>query len=218
MKRLLVLVEGQTEETFVRDVLTPHLNPMTIHPTPVILKTKRVKAGGHFRGGVTSTDQVLADARRLLNDTRASAVTTILDYYGLPSDFPGMAQRPPGDAYERVDCVERAFLAAINVPSFIPHLVLHEYEAWIFADPECCDWVFDDSSVAENLTAIAHGAGGPERINEFPQSAPSKRLVQEFSGYKKTLHGPMAVGAIGLARVREKCPHFDAWLRRVEGL
>lgn len=218
MKRLLILVEGQTEEAFVRDVLTPHLDPFVIYPTPVLLKTKRVKAGGHFKGGVTSTEQVLGDVRRLLRDGGATAVTTILDYYGLPSDFPGMAQRPQGNAYQRIDWVEQAFSAAINAQSFIPHLVLHEYETWIFADPEACSWIFDDASIAANLTAMVHGAGGAEQVNELPESAPSKRLSREFSGYQKTLHGPMAVGEIGLARVREKCPHFNGWLQRIEAL
>lgn len=66
MKRLLVLVEGQTEEAFVRDVLTAHLSAFEIYPTAVLLKTKRVKSGGAFRGGVTSTEQVLGDIQRLL--------------------------------------------------------------------------------------------------------------------------------------------------------
>ena len=94
MKRLLVLVEGRTEETFVWNVLQPHLGLFGVSPTAVVLKTKRVKSGGAFRGGVTSTAQVLGDLRRLLGDTGAAAVTTIIDYYGLPDDFPGMATRP----------------------------------------------------------------------------------------------------------------------------
>jgi hypothetical protein len=52
MKRLLVVVEGQTEEAFVRDVLTSHLAAFAVHPTAVLLKTKRVKSGGAFRGAV----------------------------------------------------------------------------------------------------------------------------------------------------------------------
>jgi hypothetical protein len=53
LTRALILVEGQTEEAFVRDVLTPHLAGFAVYPVPVLLKTKRVKAGGAFRGGVT---------------------------------------------------------------------------------------------------------------------------------------------------------------------
>lgn len=218
MKRLLVLVEGQTEETFVRDVLTPHLATFGIHPTAVVLKTKRVKAGGAFRGGVTSTPQVLGDIRRLLGDSAAVGVTTILDYYGLPDDFPGMATRPAGAPAARVAHVEEALAAGFPARSFVPHLVLHEYEAWIFAAPAACAWVFDDPELPGKLAAIATANGGPERIDEGPATAPSKRLLGVCPGYRKTLHGPMAVGASGLGAVRSACPHADAWLRRLEGL
>ena len=37
MKHLHILVEGQTEETFVRDVLTPHLLEFDLFLNPVIL-------------------------------------------------------------------------------------------------------------------------------------------------------------------------------------
>jgi hypothetical protein len=64
MRRLHILVEGQTEETLVRDVLAPHLGSRGIHATSVLLKTKRLKTGGSFKGGVTSTRQVVEDIRR----------------------------------------------------------------------------------------------------------------------------------------------------------
>src|SRR5690349_15910361 len=135
MKRVFVLCEGQTEETFVRDVLGPHLEPFGIFARQVVLKTKRVKAGGAFRGGVTSAQQVLNDVAHLLADSDVAAVTSIIDYYGLPGDFPGMASRPAGSARSRVTHVEAAWASRVNDRRFIPHLVLHEYEAWIFSDP-----------------------------------------------------------------------------------
>jgi hypothetical protein len=215
MKRLHVLVEGQTEETFVRDVLTAHLAAFDVHPNPVLLKTKRVKSGGAFRGGVTSTEQVIGDIRRLLGDTGAAAVTTMIDYYALPDDFPGMSTRPAGDAYARVAHVEQALTQAIGNPRLDAHLVLHEYEAWVFSAPSACHWVFDDPAVPEGIAATA---GGAEKIDDGPATAPSKRLVSVFPSYRKTLHGPMAVGAIGLPAMRAACPHADAWLTRLEGL
>ena len=124
MKRLHVLVEGQTEETFVRDVLGPHLAAFGTAATPVLLKTKRVKSGGAFRGGVTCTEQVLGDIRRLLGDGGVVAVTTMIDYYALPEDFPGMASRPPGLPAARVAHVEAALGRAVGAPKLIPHLVL----------------------------------------------------------------------------------------------
>jgi hypothetical protein len=218
MKRVLVLVEGQTEETFVRDTLTAHLAPHGVHPTAVILKTKRIKSGGVFRGGVTSTAQVLGDIRRLIGDTGATCVTTMLDYYALPADFPGMATRPAGDLYKRIAHAEQAFAAAVGDLRFLPHLVLHEYEAWIFSDPYACDWVFEDSAVPAKLAGIARAAGGAERIDEGPTTAPSKRVADVFPGYRKTLHGPMAVEAIGILALRTACPHAAAWLQRLETL
>lgn len=218
MKRLLVLVEGQTEETFVRDVLDPHLHAFGIVAIGTILKTKRPKSGGPFRGGVTSTAQVTADLGRLLGDPNAVAVTAVIDYYGLPTDFPGMSTRPPGEPRARVEHVERAWAQTVNHRRFIPHLVLHEYEAWIYSDPSACAWVFDDPRLPAELAKICQRAGEPERIDEHPDQAPSRRLTRAFPRYRKPLHGPMAVQAIGLAKVRAECPHAAAWLERIEAL
>lgn len=218
MKRLHVLVEGQTEETFVRDVLAPHLEGFGVAATAVLLKTKRVKSGGAFRGGVTSTEQVLGDIRRLLGDGGVVAVTTMIDYYALPADFPGMDSRPAGLPVARVAHVEAELGRVAGAPKLIPHLVLHEYEAWIFSDPARCAWVFEDPTVGSQLAAIATTAGGPERINDGPTTAPSKRIASVFPDYRKTHHGPLAVGATGLSAVRAACPHAAAWLSRLEAL
>jgi hypothetical protein len=51
--RALVLVEGQTEERFVKDVLAPTFWPRGLYLSPTILVTKRVKDGPNFKGGVT---------------------------------------------------------------------------------------------------------------------------------------------------------------------
>jgi hypothetical protein len=48
MRKVLILVEGQTEERFVKDVLQPYLWDIGVHPEPKIATTKRVKLGGHF--------------------------------------------------------------------------------------------------------------------------------------------------------------------------
>jgi hypothetical protein len=45
MKRVLISVEGQTEETFVREILSHHLWNRNIFPIPIIVSTKIVKDG-----------------------------------------------------------------------------------------------------------------------------------------------------------------------------
>ena len=95
MKRGLVLVEGQTEDLFVKNVLQPYLwNRTSLWLTPALLVTKLVKSGANFKGGVRSYAQVRRDVQKLLQDADAAVVTTFIDYYGLPVDFPGVSTRP----------------------------------------------------------------------------------------------------------------------------
>lgn len=89
-KRALILVEGQTEDRFVRDVLAPEFWPLDLFfERPTILVTKRVKDGPNFKGGVTRYAKFRNDAERLLRSPEDVLVTMLLDYYALPPDFPG---------------------------------------------------------------------------------------------------------------------------------
>jgi hypothetical protein len=54
MGKVLILVEGQTEEKFVKEVLNPHLNNYGKYLIPTLLRTKIVKSGPNFKGGITS--------------------------------------------------------------------------------------------------------------------------------------------------------------------
>jgi hypothetical protein len=130
--RILILVEGQTEEIVVRDVIAPALLP-DVWLEPVLLMTKRPAGGPSFKGGVSNWKKIETDIRLLLRDSSVRHVTTLLDYYGLPSDCPGMSTRPIGSPYERVAHVEEQMRSAIGESRFMPHLVLHETETWVFA-------------------------------------------------------------------------------------
>ena len=106
MRRALISVEGQTEETFVRDVLQPHLWNCGLDPTPVLVTTKRVKVGPQFKGGLVTYGQAKRDILKLSGDSAAVAVTTLYDLYGLPDDFPGHAARPAHNCYAKVAHLE----------------------------------------------------------------------------------------------------------------
>lgn len=215
MKRCLILVEGQTEERFVKDVLSPELESKGLCLIPTILTTKIVKSGPNFKGGVTSYAKLEADLRKLLRDPSA-LVTTLIDYYGLPEDTPGMANRPNASARERVLHVENSIKEGLGSPSnFMPFLALHEFEALLFSDHEVTASVIPAREKAPELLA-ASGGLDPEDINEHPDTAPSKRLISVFPSFKKTLHGPTAAKRIGLGAIRARCPHFDHWISRLE--
>lgn len=95
MKQVNILVEGQTEETFVKELLYPYLFEYGITINPVIISTKRIKEGGKFKGGLSNSnyDHFINDLKRLINSTPHGIVTTFIDYYRLPSKFPGYDER-----------------------------------------------------------------------------------------------------------------------------
>jgi hypothetical protein len=217
-KRVLILVEGQTEERFVKDVLGPHFYDQQLFFFPTILVTKRVKDGPNFKGGVTNFAKFQNDTRRLLASAGDALVTTLLDYYRLPVDFPGMESRPlQGTALQRVTHVEAAIAQHFNLQSnFLPFLVLHEFEALLFSSPEELPRALYGSDKQGEFQAIRAGVATPEEINERPEFSPSKRIVAMFPAYKKTLHGPTTIARIGLERICEECPHFNDWTRRLQ--
>ena len=216
-RRALILVEGQTEERFVKDVLTPAFLQKDLFFSPTILVTKRVKNGPNFKGGVTTFKKFQNDAQRLLNSASGALVTTLIDYYGLPTDFPGMTSRPAGTPVARVTHVEQAIAMEFgSPPNFLPFLALHEFEAWLFASPDELPRVMTENQKQPQFAAIRASVQTPEEINERPEFAPSKRIEALFPAYKKTLHGPAAAGRIGLERIRAECPHFASWLGKLE--
>lgn len=214
MRRVHILVEGQTEEIVVRDVIAPELVP-DIWLQPVLLTTKRPAAGSSHKGGVSTWAKIEKDIRLLLRDSSASHVTTLLDYYGLPSDAPGMATRPSSTAYERVAHVEEQMRLAIGDSRFVPHLVLHETETWVFAAAQQLGELLGDAALAAALVKQVLDAGSPELINDGPSTAPSKRLVAAYPAYNKTQDGPLAIAELGLPALRSQCPHLDRWLQRL---
>lgn len=213
---MLVLVEGQTEETFVKTVLAPHLGSLGKWPEATRICTKRVGGRRAYRGGIRSYAQVRSDLLRLLG-SNPEAVTTLLDYYGLPDDFPGRASVPPaGTCFERVAHLEQAFAEDIADPRFIPGLVLHEFEGLLFSAPRVIAEMLLDESHVEELEDIARAYGSPEEINDSPETHPSKRILDLQATYQKALHGPQIALRIGLLAIRARCRHFDRWLARVE--
>ena len=154
--------------------------------------------GPSHKGGVSTWAKIEKDLRLLLRDSSATHVTTMLDYYGLPSDSPGMSTRPSGTAYERVAHVEEQMYLAIGESRFVPHLVLHETETWVFAAARHLGELLGDGVLAEKLAQQVIDAGNPELINDGPATAPSKRLLAAYPAYNKTQDGPLAIAELGL--------------------
>ncbi|MBN2134198.1 MAG: DUF4276 family protein [Acidobacteria bacterium] len=217
MKKILVLTEGQTEERFVKDVLCPECLHYQVYLQPVVLATKRAKTGNKFRGGVSTYGKIRNDALKLLGDTGAAAVTTFIDYYGLPADFPGRRELPVGSCYRKVEHLERCFADDINDQRFVPFLMLHEFETLLFADIEVMSEAFHSNETKfSKLKSILQSYNNIEEINDGSDTHPSRRIQSVFDDYHKALHGPLITGRIGMEKIRAACGHFNDWLKKLE--
>ena len=198
-------------------MLYPHLLSHAKVIISTLVVTKRVKRGPDFKGGVNSYRQVQRDLMRLLGDTSAAKITTMLDYYALPTDFPGHATAPASPPAARVEHLETAFATDISDQRFVPYLSQHEFEALLFVDPGSARWVYDSTDVVSALLNVrSEFAGQPELINNGALTAPSKRVEAIFPTYQKPLHGPLASAAAGLGALRASCPHFGQWVSTLE--
>ena len=220
MVRLLILAEGQSEEVFAKRTLIPHLHEFGVHAAVTVLRTKRIMSGGGFKGGVSSYEKIRKNLNELLGDTNAR-VTTLLDFYGLPDEFParGETLEMPGlSAREKARRMQAAFAEDIGQPRFIPFLALHEFEAWLFSKPEVVAEHFGKEALTTALQGIVDEVGSPEEINNGPTTHPSVRIVGLVPQFKKTSDGPAIIHKMTLANVRAACPHFDEWLTTLETL
>lgn len=217
MKKILILVEGQTEERFVKDILSPFFTSQEIYLRSVIVGTKVVKDGTKYKGGLTSYTKAKRDLLNLLQDNSAIAVTTMFDFYGLPEDFPKWARGNGADCYAKIALAEKAFSEDINQKKFIPYLQLHEFEGLLFSSPDIISDTFDQTKKAE-LKKIRDSFKTPEEINQGEETHPSKRLLKLFPKYNKPVFGSLIAGRTGLNQIRAQCPHFGQWLAKLSRL
>ncbi len=221
--RLNIIVEGQTEETFVNQTLKPHLSRFLIGVSARVVATSR-KRGTKHAGGLSTYLKTKRDITLWIKQDRNPDVrfTTMFDLYGLPTDFPGyMSAAADADPYQRVLALEDAFLKDISDRRFIPYIQLHEFEALILSDPRQLDSQFDNRADGiARLETMVTQFPSPEHINDNANTAPSKRIIREIPEYegRKASAGPIVTEKIGLSMLRSKCAHFAGWLGKLESL
>ena len=220
MARLLVHVEGQTEEAFVNRMLAPHLYTLGYASvTARLLGNARQRSR---RGGIRAWNAVRKDILNHLRQDQNALSTTMVDYYRLPKTWPGREEAPHQLALsDRAASVQQAILEDVSTaighpPRFVPYVVMHEFEGLLFSDPGKFAQSLGRSDLAPPFQAIRNGFQTPEDINDSPDTAPSKRVCKLYPGYQKPLMGVPALQKIGLDVVRQACPLFNRWLRALE--
>ena len=202
MIRLAVVVEGETEERFVKDVLDCHLFQFEVAPVPIIAR-KPINA-----------ERLATEMSNLRRNF--DRVTSLVDFYG----FRGKGTATVCQLKQRVfDEIGARIRQSWDQSRVFPYIQLHEFEGLLFADVDAFATVLDaKNEQVEELRAIRSSFPTPEDINDSSETAPSKRIESLLPRYRKVVHGPDIIAGIGLEAVREECPRFAEWLSRLESL
>lgn len=215
---LYALVEGVSEETFVREVLAPHLAAHNVYASAILVTTNR-RLGRAGKGGLTRFARVREDLSRLMSEKAGSQFrfTTMFDLYRLPIDFPGSEAASSLECGDRAEKLQTALAEEFGDDRLIPHLQIHEFESLILADFDAIQRMFPGQEKAiASLRAVVENAGGPENVNDT--EPPSKRIARSLPAYSKVLATTLMASFSSLPLLREGCPHFNAWVDRLEKL
>ena len=211
MKYVYIYCEGQTEEAFVNDIPYPYFSRIGIYVQPIIHKTKRTPTKS-FRGGVSKYEPIKNEIIKLCQDPNC-IVTTMFDYYAMPEDTPAITYSEI-DIYKRVDFIENAVNKDIGCENLIFNLILHEFEALLFSEPQAFEHITNDKAVKQ-LQAIRNSAETPEHINNSVETAPSKRIASVVDNYSKVRQGIIVAKHIGIDKMLSECKHFSAWINKI---
>jgi hypothetical protein len=226
MARLLVHVEGETEETFVNEILAPHLIQRGFAQVSARLMGNARQRDR--RGGIRSWSSVRKDIVNHLRGDVECLVTTMVDYYALPQSgakaWPGryeashlsFAQKALTVQAAMTQDIEREMGDSYDPARFIPYVIMHEFEGLLFSDCDRFSAGVGRPDLASQLRAIRSQFATPEEINDSPQTCPSNRIAALVPDYEKPLMGVLAILEIGLPAIRRECAFFHQWLERLE--
>ena len=209
MKRgIYFIAEGATEVQFIESCLRYYFIEKGIYDVRAF-----------DMEGSNSYSRYRTDVTTFLKRENDIIVTSIIDFFRLPNDFPGYeyAKEKLNGNHLQIEHIQSQVNHHINHLRFVPYIQLHEFEGLLFTDmngfnqiPGC------DAKVLEELKAIVDEYPNPELINDGPDTAPSKRLKRIIPGYDKPLFGAFIALENGLNSIINKCPRFRNWLEILE--
>ena len=204
----MVLVEGRTEEEFVKQLLITHLREHGVQAAVKVLGPPG------RRGGNVTVDRIAADVKRLSSNFQA--ITTLVDFYGF-------RRRPTDDVEDLQRRIDRACRDAtsreLRDDRVFSYVQRYEFEALLFSDVGAFERSrITPASMAGELESVRQRFGNPEDINDSPETAPSKRIERAIPGYNKVEHGILVATEVGIDAMKRECPRFAQWLTRLESL
>jgi Domain of unknown function (DUF4276) len=220
VKKIIVVVEGPTEEKFVKAVLHPHFINTGVKVEAQQWITNPTLGTS---GGGQSFDLIENHIRRLMAKYRNNAdvfISTMIDLYAFPKQGNTIYDNDVAklnDGRRKALLLQTKFAERMGGRNFIPYVQLHEFEALLLSKPDVLGVFFTD--MQKGITALQNEINGmlPEEINETPDGAPSRRIIKHIPIYKrqKSTAGVVVASAIGLPHLIDTCPHFKDWITRL---
>lgn len=204
---VMVLVEGPTEQKFVKELLGPYLNQNGVYLKAPILDKPGQK------GGDVKFARAKNDIGKLLKQRADICVTLLVDYYGIKADWPGYEESKRQNSHaEKARVMNEATAAAVQTlfpeqnpaERFIPYVSMHELEALYFSAPDILAGKLGVEK--KKIDEILQTCGEPEKVNDSTTTAPSKRLEKLSDRFKKTSTGIAIAKDIGISAMRKSCP------------
>lgn len=214
MKRLIIVVEGDTEKEFIDKVLSPYLFAKGLRSVNCF----KIK---HTKGGLTKYQHLKTDLINCVYESNV-LVSTLIDFYALPKDFPKYEEaKAIVNRASRLAFLEKAIVEDLEAEkgkafsNLLPYIQLHEFEALVFSSIDAIKSLYsnEDAKFGE-LEQIIAAYPNPEDINDSPRTAPSKRLKnnQLIRGYNKVNDGIMIIEEAGIDNILSKCSRFKTWV------
>lgn len=225
MIRLRILVEGETEEDFVNEVLRDHL-----FKTGVVVTACHLGIGRSSRG-IVSWQSASRHLRNTIREDSGLFVTTFVDYYALKNDWPGCLEAQQVAWNQRSEFFNGKVGEAMEAmmgddwrsDQCFPFVMVHEFETLLFADPAGTAKAIGRDDLEAPIRKILEEFSSPEEINDLRETSPSHRMVKifrdlEIGRYDKRVHGNVAALGVGFEALRLACPQFGNWLTWMEDL
>ena len=210
MKRLNIVVEGQTEQSFVNEVLAPYLRNNGVS----LIIPRLIRTSKTGRGGLVNYHHLHNTIKGLLSNPHDGniVVSSFVDFFRIPNNMPGYDEAMrSGDDLQKVDNLQQVLGDSIADRRFIPYIQLHEFEALLFSNNNGFEYLWEDEMSLKTKT-IVDSFENPEDINSAPETAPSKRLLAINQKYDKVLEGNVIALEVGINEMLAKCPRFAIWV------
>ncbi len=178
------------------------------------------------KGGIVKWPTLKQQIETHLKSEPDVIVTTFIDYYGLYSkhNFPQWDDcekiQDHNSRMEKLECWMRDDINEDLRYRFIPYLQLHEFEGLLFNNIEVFYNQIPKNEIVgqTELEQTLQEFDNPEMINNSKETSPSHRLERIIKGYNKVVYGDILADAIGLHRIRNKCPRFNNWISKLENI